>query len=106
MPRRTRCRTPIPGGGIISPPARRCGGIHRRDTGSRYLELTPQEPHLAADLDYNNSESRVCREHADPALQDVAPHLYRCGESWERYDTVFVGYPIWWGGKHGLSTAL
>ena len=19
-------------------------------------------------------------------------------ESWERYDTVFVGYPIWWGG--------
>lgn len=20
-------------------------------------------------------------------------------ESWERYDTVFVGYPIWWGGS-------
>ena len=49
--------------------------------GADTFELTPQEPYLAADLDYNNSESRVCREHADPALQDVAgPHLYRCGE--------------------------
>lgn len=52
----------------------------------------------AADLDYNNSASRVCREHADPALQDVAL-AYTAVESWERYDTVFVGYPIWWGGS-------
>lgn len=52
----------------------------------------------AADLDYNNSESRVCREHADPALQDVAL-TSTAVESWERYDTVFVGYPIWWGGS-------
>lgn len=52
----------------------------------------------AADLDYNNSESRVCREHADPTLQDVAL-TSTAVESWERYDTVFVGYPIWWGGS-------
>ena len=52
----------------------------------------------AADLDYNNSESRVCREHADPTLQDVAL-ASTAVESWERYDTVFVGYPIWWGGS-------
>lgn len=52
----------------------------------------------AADLDYNNSESRVCREHADSALQDVAL-TSTAVESWERYDTVFVGYPIWWGGS-------
>lgn len=56
------------------------------------MSLTPQEPYLAADLDYNNSESRVCREHADPALQDVAL-TSTAVESWERYDTVFVGYP-------------
>lgn len=36
--------------------------------GADTFELTPQEPYLAADLDYNNSGSRVCREHADPAL--------------------------------------
>lgn len=63
--------------------------------GADTFELTPQEPYLAADLDYNNSESRVCREHADPALQDVAL-TSTAVESWERYDTVFVGYPIWW----------
>lgn len=63
--------------------------------GADTFELTPQEPYLAADLDYNNSESRVCREHADPALQDVAL-TSTAVESWERYDTVFVGFPIWW----------
>lgn len=66
--------------------------------GADTFELTPQEPYLAADLDYNNSESRVCREHADPALQDVAL-TSTAVENWERYDTVFVGYPIWWGGS-------
>ena len=63
--------------------------------GADTFELTPQEPYQAADLDYNNSESRVCREHADPALQDVAL-TSTAVESWERYDTVFVGFPIWW----------
>ena len=63
--------------------------------GADTFELTPQEPYLAADLDYNNSESRVCREHADPTLQDVALSSTAV-ESWERYDTVFVGFPIWW----------
>ena len=57
-----------------------------------------QAVRTAADLDYNKSESRVCREHADPALQDVALTSIAV-ESWERYDTVFVGYPIWWGGS-------
>ena len=64
--------------------------------GADTFELTPQEPYLAADLDYNNSESRVCQEHADPALQDVAL-ASTAVESWEQYSMVFVGYPIWWG---------
>lgn len=63
--------------------------------GADTFELTPQEPYLAADLDYNNSESRVCREHTDPALQDVALTSATV-EHWEQYSTVFVGYPIWW----------
>ncbi len=63
--------------------------------GADTFELTPQEPYLAADLDYNNSESRVCREHADPALQDVALTSATV-EHWEQYSTVFVGFPIWW----------
>ena len=66
--------------------------------GADTFELTPQEPYLAADLDYNNSESRACREHENVSLQDVAL-TSTAVESWERYDTVFVGYPIWWGGS-------
>lgn len=66
--------------------------------GADTFELTPQEPYLAVDLDYNNGESRACQEYADPALQDVAL-TSTAVESWERYDTVFVGYPIWWGGS-------
>ena len=62
------------------------------------FELTPQEPYLAADLDYNNSESRVCREHENVSLQDVALTSATV-EHWEQYSTVFVGYPIWWGGS-------
>lgn len=60
--------------------------------GADTFELTPQEPYLAADLDYNNSGSRVCREHENVSLQDVALTSATV-EHWERYDTVFVGYP-------------
>ena len=66
--------------------------------GADTFELTPQEPYLAADLDYNNSESRVCREHENVSLQDVALTSATV-EHWEQYSTVFVGYPIWWGGS-------
>ena len=64
--------------------------------GADTFELTPQEPYLAADLDYNNSESRACREHENVSLQDVALTSATV-EHWEQYSTVFVGYPIWWG---------
>lgn len=63
--------------------------------GADTFELTPQEPYLAADLDYNNSESRACREHENVSLQDVALTSATV-EHWEQYSTVFVGYPIWW----------
>lgn len=73
--------------------------------GADTFELTPQEPYLAADLDYNNSGSRVCREHADPALQDVPSplQLWRAGN-----DTTRCLWAIPSGGAaaHGLSTDL
>ena len=67
--------------------------------GADTFELTPQEPYLAADLDYNNSESRVCREHENVSLQDVAltPPPPRGGGGTPR--GVLGGYPIWWGGS-------
>lgn len=41
-------------------------------TGGDLLELEPAEPYTSADLDYNNADSRVSREHDDETLRDVA----------------------------------
>ena len=50
-------------------------------------------PYTAADLDWNDSRSRSSVEMNDeacrPAIAGGAPDL-------TRYDTVFVGFPIWW----------
>ena len=65
-------------------------------TGGDLLELEPAEPYTSADLDYNNADSRVSREHDDEALRDVALKTTTV-DNWADYDTVYIGYPIWWG---------
>ena len=47
-------------------------------------------------LNWTNSDSRVSREHDDESLRDV-PLTTTEVENWDDYDTVFIGYPIWWG---------
>ena len=39
--------------------------------GGELFELQPAEAYTTEDLDYNDPESRVCKEHEDPDLQDV-----------------------------------
>ena len=65
--------------------------------GAELLELEPVTPYTDADLDYNDSGSRTSQERADPALQEV-PLVSTMVDGWDTYDTVFVGFPIWWGG--------
>ena len=45
-------------------------------------------------MDYTDDNSRVSREHDNPG--DV-PLVSSTVDHWEEYDTVFIGYPIWWG---------
>ena len=59
------------------------------------LELESAEPYTSADLDYNNADSRVSREHDDASLRDVALKTTTVA-NWADYDTVYIGYPIWW----------
>ena len=61
------------------------------------FELEPVEPYTSADLNWSDSQSRVSREHEDVSLRDVEL-VNAVPEGWDSYDTVFVGYPIWWGG--------
>ena len=65
-------------------------------TGGDLFELEPTDPYTDADLNYGDPDSRVSREYADESLRDVAL-VADTVENWEDYDTVFVGYPIWWG---------
>ena len=57
------------------------------------FEIQPEAPYTAADLDWRDSTSRSTLEMKDlssrPAIKDVALDL-------TQYDTVYVGFPIWW----------
>lgn len=66
-------------------------------TGGDLFELVPQQPYTAADLDYNNKDSRVSREHEDASQRHVAL-VKDTPDNFASYETIFVGYPIWWGG--------
>ena len=58
--------------------------------------IMPEQPYSTEDLAWTDENSRVSKEHSDPALQDVAL-LQDTPDSWDSYETVIIGYPIWWG---------
>ena len=59
------------------------------------FEIVPTEVYTDDDLDWTKDGSRVNREHNDESLRDI-PLTTTKVENWENYDTVFIGYPIWW----------
>lgn len=64
--------------------------------GADLFEIVPTEVYTSEDLNWTNPDSRVSREHDDKSLRDV-PLTTTEVENWDDYDTVFIGYPIWWG---------
>ena len=59
------------------------------------FEITPVQTYTSDDLNWNNNNSRVSKEHNDESLRDV--ELTKVTpDNWESYDTVLIGYPIWW----------
>ena len=65
-------------------------------TGGDIFEITPAEPYTSDDLNWTDENSRVSREYEDESLRDVELTTTQV-ENWDSYDTVFLGYPIWWG---------
>ena len=65
-------------------------------TDGDLFELEPAEPYSDADLNWTDDNSRVVREHDDESLRDIEL-VADAVENWDSYDTVFIGYPIWWG---------
>ena len=61
--------------------------------GADLFEIKPAVPYTAADLNWNNKNSRSSVEMADP---NSRPEIAEKLGNMEDYDTVFVGFPIWW----------
>ena len=71
-------------------------GYIAQATGGDIFEITSVQPYTDDDLNWSDSDSRVTREHEDESLRDVELTTTEV-ENWDSYDTVFIGYPIWWG---------
>lgn len=56
-------------------------------------EILPAQPYTDADLDWTDKKSRSTAEMKDPACR---PEIAGTVENMEQYDTVFIGFPIWW----------
>lgn len=60
------------------------------------FEIVPTEIYIGADLDWTDEDSRVSREHDSEDERNV-PLVSDTVDNWDQYNTVFIGYPIWWG---------
>ncbi len=58
------------------------------------FEIQPVEPYTADDVNYHNSRSRTSIEQNDP---QAWPAIAVLPDDLNRYDTIILGYPIWWG---------
>lgn len=61
--------------------------------GADLFAIEPEVPYTKADLDWMDKNSRSTVEMNDPASR---PAIARKRDNMDEYDTVFVGFPIWW----------
>lgn len=64
--------------------------------GGDTFEIIPEDPYTSDDLDWTDNQSRVSKEHDDESLRNVKLKTTKV-DHWDRYDTILIGYPIWWG---------
>lgn len=64
--------------------------------GADLFEIVPKDVYTSADLDWTDDSSRVNREHNDENLRNIEL-VATTVDNWSEYDTVLIGYPIWWG---------
>ncbi len=75
----------------------------QKGTNGKLIKIKASKPYTDADLDYENSKSRVVKEHksaSSPAKSKVRPkvsNLKSIQSAVKKADIVYIGYPIWWG---------
>ena len=63
-----------------------------RELNSDIIEIIPKEEYKEEDLDYN-SDCRANREQNDSSARPEIKNRIDIS----KYDTIYLGYPIWWG---------
>ena len=61
--------------------------------GADLYAIEPEVPYTKADLNWMNQNSRSSVEMKDPASR---PAIAGKRDNMDEYDTIFVGFPIWW----------
>lgn len=67
-----------------------------QNLGADTFAITPVDEYSEDDLDWTDDNSRVSREYQDESLRNTELTTTTV-ENWDSYDTVLIGYPIWWG---------
>ena len=60
------------------------------------FKIEPVDEYTSDDLNYSDSDSRVSKEHNDESLRNIVLKDNTVS-NFDSYDTVLIGYPIWWG---------
>lgn len=61
--------------------------------GADIFEIQPEVPYSAADLDWQNPNSRSSIEMKNESSR---PAISQKRDNMDEYDTIFIGFPIWW----------
>ena len=61
--------------------------------GADIFEIQPEVPYTKADLNWMDKKSRSTIEMSDPTSR---PAIAAKRDNMDEYDTIFVGFPIWW----------
>lgn len=87
-------------GGVTAKAAEELAGV----TGADLYEIRPKTPYTKEDLDWRNKQSRSTVEMQDPSSR---PELFEEPGDLSGYDTVYIGFPIWWGvAPHVVNTFI
>ena len=65
-----------------------------KETGAYLFEIKPENPYTAADIKWTNPLARCNREKIGKKDVPIAGSV----ENWDEYQTVFLGFPIWYYG--------
>lgn len=65
----------------------------QRATNGDIIEIVPKEEYTSADLNYNTDDSRANKEQNSSSARPKIANTINV----EEYDTIYLGYPIWWG---------